>query len=174
MPVLPFQGKAPEIADDVFIAPTAYVIGDVKIGAGSSVFFGAVLRGDIQPIVVGARSNIQDQVTIHTSRGIGPCTVEDNATIGHGAVLHGCTIQEWATVGMQATVLDRAVLASGSMAAAQALIRVGQEIPAGMVAGGVPAKVIRALTEDEKHFNTTAVEHYVRSAEEYRRVCAEA
>ncbi|MCB0328086.1 MAG: gamma carbonic anhydrase family protein [Bdellovibrionales bacterium] len=167
MPVIPYRGKTPQIAEGVFIAPNAYVIGDVTIGEESSVFFGAVLRGDINPIVIGKRTNIQENVVMHTSRGLGPCVCEDEVTVGHGAVLHGCHVKDRALIGMQATVLDESVVEEDAMVAAQSLVRMKFIIPKNMMAAGVPAKVLREVSELERKFTVSGVTHYIETAQYY-------
>ena len=173
MPILSLLGKTPNIGKDVFIAPNAYVIGDVTIGDNSSVFFGAVLRGDINPLVIGAKTNIQEHVTMHTSRGLGPCVLEDEVTIGHGAVLHGCTVRSGGLVGMNATVLDEAIVEEGALVAAGSLVRMKTVIPENMMAAGVPAKIIREVSSQERKFTTSGVDHYIKLGLEYSELLAE-
>jgi carbonic anhydrase/acetyltransferase-like protein (isoleucine patch superfamily) len=136
--------KTPSIAKNVFIAPGAHVIGDVTIKENSSVWFNAVLRGDLEPIVIGEGSNIQDGVVVHTDKGF-PCIIGNNVTIGHNAIVHGARVEDGALVGMGATVLTGAKLGKGAVLGAGALLPEGKEIPDHMLAVGVPAKVIRAV-----------------------------
>ncbi|NBW41519.1 gamma carbonic anhydrase family protein [bacterium] len=168
MPVISYHDKTPRIADDVFIAPNAYVIGDVEIGSGSSVFFGAVVRGDINPIIIGAKTNLQEHAVLHTSRGLGPCIVEDEVTIGHGAVLHGCHVRNRALIGMQATVLDESIIDEDALVAANSLVRMKMHVPKKMMAAGVPAQVLREVNELEREFTRSGVEHYVTTAAFYK------
>lgn len=170
MPIAEYKGKTPRVAESVFIAPNAYVIGDVTIGPESSVFFGAVLRGDINPIIIGSRTNIQEHAVLHTSRGLGPCICEDEVTIGHGAILHGCHIKNRALIGMQATVLDEAIIEEESLVAAHSLVRMKTIIPPRMMAAGVPAKVLREVNDQERSFTTSGVHHYIETARYYRTV----
>ncbi len=167
VPTLEFEGKTPSIGKNVFIAPNAWVIGDVTVGDNSSIFFGAVLRGDINPIIIGSRVNIQEHAIFHTSRGLGPCVVEDEVTIGHGAILHGCTAKKGSLIGMNATVLDEAIVGERAMVAAQALVKMKAIIPDDMLAAGVPAKVLREANEQERAFIDSGVEHYCHLGEEY-------
>ena len=122
MAVISFADKTPQIAAPHFIAPDAWVIGDVTIAGLVSIFFHAVLRGDIEPISVGEGSNIQEHAMLHTSRGLGPCTVGKNVTIGHRAIIHGCTIEDSCIIGMGSVILDGAVIGKNSIVGAQALV----------------------------------------------------
>lgn len=131
-----YGGFSPRIADDVFVAPTANIIGNVEIGAGSSVWFCTVIRGDEGLIAIGERSNLQDGAIIHCNAG-DAVTIGDNVTIGHGAIIHGCTIHSGVLVGMGAVVLDNAVVESGAQIAAGAVVGPGKLVPAGTLWGGV-------------------------------------
>jgi carbonic anhydrase/acetyltransferase-like protein (isoleucine patch superfamily) len=136
--------KVPNLAKGVFIAPGAQIIGSVTLEQNSSVWFNAVLRGDLEPIVVGEGSNIQDSAVLHTDESF-PCVLGKNVTIGHGAIVHGATINDGALVGMGATVLTGAKLGKGAVLGAGALLPEGKEIPDHMLAVGVPAKIIRPV-----------------------------
>lgn len=138
----------PELPDDgdVWIAPDANVIGRVIMGQAASVWFGATLRGDNEPITVGAGSNIQENCVLHSDPGY-PLSIGENCTIGHMAILHGCTIGDGALIGMGATVLNGAVIGAGSLIGAGALVTEGKDIPAGSLVMGAPGKVVRALDE---------------------------
>ncbi|WP_328869861.1 gamma carbonic anhydrase family protein [Streptomyces sp. NBC_00287] len=142
-------GREPKVDADVFVAPTASVIGDVTLSAGASVWYGAVLRGDVERISVGAQSNVQDNCTLHADPGF-PVSVGERVSIGHNAVVHGATVEDDCLIGMGATVLNGAVIGAGSLVAAQALVPQGMVVPAGSLVAGVPAKVKRELTEEEK------------------------
>ncbi|MGW0911973.1 gamma carbonic anhydrase family protein [Streptomyces sp. NPDC002784] len=142
-------GREPKVDEDVFVAPTASVIGDVTLRAGASVWYGAVLRGDVERISVGASSNVQDNCTLHADPGF-PVTVGERVSIGHNAVVHGATVEDDCLVGMGATVLNGAVIGAGSLVAAQALVPQGMVVPPGSLVAGVPAKVKRELTEEER------------------------
>lgn len=142
-------GKEPSIAPDAFTAPTSVVIGEVTMAAGSSVWYHTVLRADCGPIVLGADTNIQDNCTVHVDPGF-PVTVGERVSVGHNAVLHGCTVEDDVLVGMGATVLNGAHIGAGSLIAAQALVPQGMRVPPGSLVAGVPAKVRRELTEEER------------------------
>jgi carbonic anhydrase/acetyltransferase-like protein (isoleucine patch superfamily) len=142
-------GKEPSIAPDAFTAPTSVVIGEVTMAAGSSVWYHTVLRADCGPIVLGADTNIQDNCTVHVDPGF-PVTVGERVSVGHNAVLHGCTVEDDVLVGMGATVLNGAHIGAGSLIAAQALVPQGMRVPPGSLVAGVPAKVKRQLTEEER------------------------
>ncbi|MDQ0936052.1 gamma carbonic anhydrase family protein [Streptomyces turgidiscabies] len=142
-------GRDPKVDEDVFVAPTSSVIGDVTLRAGASVWYGAVLRGDVERISVGARSNIQDNCTLHADLGF-PVTIGERVSVGHNAVVHGATVEDDCLIGMGATVLNGAVIGAGSLVAAQALVPQGMEVPPGSLVAGVPAKVRRELTVEER------------------------
>lgn len=142
-------GKEPRIAPDAFTAPTSVVMGDVTMAAGASVWYHTVLRADCGPIVLGADTNIQDNCTVHVDPGF-PVTVGERVSVGHNAVIHGCTIEDDVLVGMGATVLNGAHIGAGSLVAAQALVPQGMRVPPGSLVAGVPAKVRRELTEEER------------------------
>lgn len=166
MPVLSYRGMTPDIADDVFIAPTAVVVGDVTIEAGANIWFGAVIRGDTAPIRIGARTNIQDNCTLHADENT-PCTIGADCSLGHNAVVHGATIEDGVLVGMHATVLNHAVVESGALVAAGALVPEGKRIPAGQLAVGVPAKAVRPVSEVERARMADGIQHYLAYAEAY-------
>ncbi|MFF2427969.1 gamma carbonic anhydrase family protein [Streptomyces mirabilis] len=147
--IMGIGGKDPQVDPEAFTAPTSVVIGDVTLHAGASVWYGAVLRADFGPIVVGADSNIQDNCTLHVDPGF-PITVGERVSVGHNAVLHGATVEDDCLIGMGATVLNGAVIGAGSLVAAQALVPQGMRVPPGSLVAGVPAKVKRPLTEEER------------------------
>jgi len=159
MPVFPFKGVWPTIADDVFIAPGAMIIGDVTVLEGASIWYNAVVRGDVAPIVIGRRTNIQDNCTLHVDADA-PLTIGEECTVGHGAVLHGATVGHHVLIGMKAVVLSHARVGSGSIIGACALVAEHKTIPEGVLAIGIPAKVARPLTPAES-------EHIVSSADGY-------
>ncbi len=144
--LLPFDGHSPEIDPSAWIAPNATLIGRVRVLADASVWYGCVLRGDIDDIVLGKGSNLQDNSTVHTDEGV-PTTIGTGVGIGHGAIIHGTTIEDGCLIGMGATLLNGSIIRTGALVAAGALVREGQEIPAGMMAAGVPAKVRGELDE---------------------------
>lgn len=142
-------GREPKIDEGAFVAPTASVIGDVTLETGASLWYGAVARGDVERISVGARSNIQDNCTLHADPGF-PVTIGERVSVGHNAVVHGATVEDDCLIGMGATVLNGAVIGAGSLVAAQALVPQGMRVPPGSLVAGVPAKVRRELTEEER------------------------
>lgn len=142
-----FQGINPRIGDGVYVSPTATVIGDVELGEGSSVWYGAVVRGDVWSIRVGERSNIQDGCVCHVTTGGPELVIGRDVTIGHRAVLHSCTIEDACLVGMGAIILDGAVIGEGSVVAAGAVVLEGTRIPPRSLVAGVPARVKRSVDE---------------------------
>jgi carbonic anhydrase/acetyltransferase-like protein (isoleucine patch superfamily) len=148
MVVLPFEDAVPEIHPTAYLAETATVIGRVRIAEDASVWFGAVLRGDIDEIVLGPGSNLQDNAVIHTEAG-SPTIVGAGVSIGHGAVVHGCRVEDGCLIGMNATVLNGAVIGADSLVAAGAVVLEGTVVPPRSLVAGVPAKVRRELTDEE-------------------------
>lgn len=151
----------------LFVAPDAAVIGAVELGEDSSVWYGAVLRGDTEPIRVGARSNIQDGTVVHTDEGF-PTTIGDGVTVGHNVILHGCTIADGCTIGMGAILLNGSRVGANSLVAAGALLPEGREYPADSLVMGVPARAVRELTEAERARVAEGSEVYVLRAREHR------
>lgn len=147
--IVGINGKEPQVDPEAFVAPTASVIGDVTLHAGASVWYGAVVRGDVERITVGASANVQDNVTLHADPGF-PVSVGERVSIGHNAVVHGATVEDDCLIGMGATVLNGAVIGAGSLVAAQALVPQGMVVPPASLVAGVPAKVRRELTEEER------------------------
>lgn len=142
-------GREPAVDSQAYVAPTAVVVGDVTLGPDTSVWYQAVLRGDCESVSLGAGSNVQDNCTVHADPGF-PVVIGDRVTVGHNAVVHGCTVGDDVLVGMGATVLNGAVIGSGSLVAAQALVPQGMQVPPGSLVAGVPAKVKRPLTDEER------------------------
>lgn len=165
--ILPYKGIMPKIADDAFIAPNAVIIGDVEIGSQSNVWFNCVIRGDVNTIRIGERTNIQDGTVIHVTRKTGPTKIGSGVTIGHMALLHACTLEDGCFIGMQSTVMDGAVVKSGAMVAAGAIITPNKKIPSGQIWAGNPAKYMRDLKQEEKDFIPISENNYVELAEEY-------
>lgn len=143
------DGKEPRIHPEAFAAPTSVAVGDVTLGAEASIWYHTVLRGDGDSITLGARSNVQDNCTVHADPGF-PVVVGEGVSVGHNAVLHGCTVEDGVLIGMGATVLNGARIGAGSLVAAQALVPQGMEVPPGSLVAGVPAKVRRELTAEER------------------------
>lgn len=165
--LIELQGiPAPKVGARVFIAPGARVIGACILGDDASVWFNAVLRGDLEPIEIGERSNIQDGAVLHTDAGM-PCRIGREVTVGHGAIVHGAYVEDGALIGMGAVVLSGARIGKGALVAAGALVPEGKEIPAGWLAMGVPAKAVRELTPEEKERIARGVDHYVKEKDRY-------
>ena len=171
MTLLPFEGHEPEVAPDAWVAPTAVLVGAVRLGSRSSVWYGAVLRADGAPISIGAGSNVQDGCVLHTDPGLA-ATVGDGVLIGHGAVVHGCTVEDGALIGIGSTVLNGARIGAGSIVAAGAVVLEGVQVPPGQLVAGVPAKVRRPLTEDETAAVRLGTARYVELARQHARVNA--
>jgi carbonic anhydrase/acetyltransferase-like protein (isoleucine patch superfamily) len=139
----------PEVDPTAYVAPTATLIGDVRVGADSSIWFGVVLRGDVAPIRIGARTSVQDNSVVHATGGLSATTVGDGCTVGHGVILHGCTVRDGVLVGMGSVVLDNAELGEECLLGAGSLVAPGQRIPPRVLALGRPAKVVRSLGEED-------------------------
>lgn len=165
MPVIAFKDWIPKIGKKVWVAPTAYVTGQSELADEVSVFFGASLRGDINRIIVGRGSNIQDNAVLHTSIGLGDCVVGEDVTVGHAAILHGCTIKDRCIIGMHSTILDNAVIGEDCIIGANSLVTMNTVIPSGSLAFGNPAKVVRPITPAER-------KQLMESAQSYREKAA--
>ncbi len=166
--ILPHHGKWPVIHETAWIAPSADLIGEVEIGAHSSIWFQVVVRGDVNPIKIGARTNIQDHSLLHVTRRVSPLNIGDEVTVGHRATLHGCTIGNRVLVGMGAIVLDDAVIGDDCIVGAGALVTKGTVVPAGSLVVGAPAKVTRMLKPEELEFLKKSAANYVADSSEYR------
>ena len=165
--LLPHGDAFPEVATSAWVAPGAYVIGDVHLGEESSVWYGAVLRGDTEPIRVGARTNIQDGCVLHADPGY-PATVGDDCVVGHNAILHGCEIESGCLVGMGATILNGAKVGQGSIVAAGAVVPEGKEFPPRSLIVGIPAKRVKDLSEEQTADIARGVREYVERAASHR------
>jgi carbonic anhydrase/acetyltransferase-like protein (isoleucine patch superfamily) len=166
--ILPYRGVWPRLHESVFVAEGARIIGDVEIGADSSVWFNAVVRGDVCPIRIGERTNVQDNVTLHVTHDTGPLNIGSRATIGHNAVLHACTVRDETLIGMGAVLLDDCVIEPRTLVAAGSLVRQGFVAPSGMLVAGVPAAVKRPLTQDELRNVLESPDNYARYVAAYR------
>lgn len=168
-----FQGMQPQIDSSAFIAETAVVIGDVTVGAESSIWYNVVARGDVNFIRIGARSNIQDLTMLHVTHRKhaddpgAPLVIGDDVTVGHSVTLHGCTIENGAFIGMQAMVMDKAVVGEGALVGARALVTEGTVIPPHTLWVGAPARYKRDLTPDEIAWLQRSAGNYVRYSREY-------
>ncbi|MEM7570434.1 MAG: gamma carbonic anhydrase family protein [Pseudomonadota bacterium] len=160
--------KHPALASDVFIAPGAQVIGDVTIGAGSSIWFNCVLRGDVQVIDVGERTNIQDGTVVHVTRKTHGTFIGNDVLIGHMAMIHGCTLKDWSFIGLGAIVMDGCVVEEDGMLAAGAMLTPGKTVGKGELWGGRPAKLMRTLTNEQIEKNRKAAPGYAALAQVYR------
>jgi len=167
MTVRPFLKSQPRLGERVFVADNATVIGDVALGDDSSVWFGAVIRGDVHRIRIGARTNIQDNCTLHVTTGTHAVTIGDEVTMGHGVIAHGCTIERGALIGMGSRVLDGAVVGESALVGAGALVSEGMHVPPRTLVVGVPARVKRELTPEELARLEESWKHYVELKEHY-------
>ncbi len=167
--IIPYKEKQPQIGANVFIAPTAVVIGDVHIQDNVSIWFNAVIRADNDAIYIGENSNIQDNATVHVDAN-DPVQIGSNVTVGHNAVIHGCTLEDGALVGIGAVILNKAVIGKGAVISAGAVVMRAQQVAAYHLATGVPAKVKKALDPQLwSHYNASAA-HYLHLKEEYKTV----
>lgn len=158
--------QLPRLADDCWIADSAHVSGNVEIGPETSVWPGAIMRGDTELIQIGGQSNIQDLCCLHGDPGF-PCIIGDRVTVGHGAIVHGATVQSDCLIGIGAIVLNGATISSGSIVAAGALVPEGKTIPPNSLVMGTPAKVIRETTAEDREKITRGTEHYVELSRAY-------
>ncbi len=154
------EEKKPVISEGVFVAESADIIGNVELAEGVNVWFGAVLRGDVEKITIGKNSNIQDNSTVHTDFGI-PCTVGENVTVGHNVILHSCKVEDNVIVGMGSTLLNGAKVASNCIVGANSLVTHKTPVEEGVLILGSPAKIVRKLTEEEINHIRENAEHYV-------------
>ncbi len=159
--------KTPQLHESVFVAEGARIIGDVTIGAQSSVWYNCVLRGDINRIVIGERSNIQDGTIIHLENDLG-CIVGNDVTVGHGAILHGCTIEDGALIGMGAILLSGSIIRRGAVVGAGAVVKEGTVVPKNSLIVGVPGKVLKTLSPDTYDDHVQWAAKYVSLAEIHR------
>jgi carbonic anhydrase/acetyltransferase-like protein (isoleucine patch superfamily) len=164
----PYLGRRPVVDPSAFVAPSTSVIGEVTIGASSSIWYGAVIRGDVMPIRIGARTSIQDNSVLHATGGWAETVVGDECTVGHSVILHGCKIGHRVLVGMGSIVLDEVEIGDGAMIGAGSLVTARTKIPPGMLAHGRPCKPVRPLTAEEHGRILEASELYVRYAREHR------
>ena len=164
--ILTLAGRTPRIGASVYVAPSADVIGDVELAEDSSVWFQCVLRGDIEPIRVGLKSNIQDGTVIHTMKGA-PTIVGDWVTVGHGALLHGCTVGDHCLIGMGAVLLNHVQVGEGSIIAAGALVAENTVIPPRSLYMGIPARFKRAVTDEELAYIDMHATNYLRYKKDY-------
>lgn len=167
--IIPYGDIAPTLGDRAYVAPGAVVIGDVHLGEDSSVFFNAVVRGDVGRIRIGRRTNIQDLSMVHVTTDHADTHVGDDVTVGHRVVLHGCTVGDACLIGMGSVVLDLAEVGEGAVVGAGALVPPGMKIPPRMLALGVPAKVVRPVSDAERTLGIDGAVAYLEMAQQYRR-----
>jgi gamma-carbonic anhydrase len=163
----PLDGVRPRLGRGVFLAEICAVIGDVELGDESSIWYGTVVRGDVMPIRIGARTNVQDGTIVHVTAGRFGTVIGSDCTIGHGAIIHACTVEDHCLIGMGSTLLDGAVIGSGSLVGAGALVTPGTVIPPGSLVIGSPARVKRPVTDKEREQIEYGAAHYVELARRY-------
>jgi carbonic anhydrase/acetyltransferase-like protein (isoleucine patch superfamily) len=166
-PLFPYRGVLPTVDASAFVAPTASVIGDVVLGPGSSIWYGAVIRGDVMPIRIGERTSIQDNAVLHATGGWHDTVVGDRVTVGHSVILHGCQVGSDCLIGMGSIVLDAAEIGDWVMLGAGSLVTARTRIPSGVLAMGRPARPIRELTDEERARIAEAAELYVGYARDH-------
>lgn len=165
--VITWKNKKPDLGPHVLLASGARVIGDVVAGDETNIWFNVVIRGDVNTIRIGFRTNIQDNSVIHVSRGNGPTTIGNDVTIGHSAVIHACTIEDNCLIGMGAVILDGVIIRKNSLVAAGSVVTPGKNFPPGSMIMGSPAKAVRNLTSDEIKSLEASADHYVELARTY-------
>jgi carbonic anhydrase/acetyltransferase-like protein (isoleucine patch superfamily) len=173
MLILSYNDHKPTIADSAFIAPNSTIIGNVIIGAESSIWFQCVIRADVQSITIGDCTNIQDGSVIHVTRVNGPTKIGSYVTIGHRALLHACTIEDYGFIGMGATLLDGVLVQKGGMVAAGSVVTSGKIIASGEIWAGNPARLLRLMRQEEIDFLAISAENYRRHCHEYRIICSQ-
>lgn len=166
--VLAYLDKTPKIDDEAFVAETAVITGDVEIGADSGIWYGCVLRGDVNAIRIGKGVNIQDGTVVHVSKPFGT-VIGDGVSIGHMALIHACTLEEGSFVGMKACVMDGAVVEAGALVAAGSLVTPGKRVPAGQMWAGSPARYIRDVNDKDLEMMNYVQPNYVKLAHEYKK-----
>lgn len=164
--IIEYRGAKPDVEKAAFVADSAAVSGDVVIGAGSSVWFGAAIRAEAAAIRIGSKSNVQDNATLHSDYGC-PVIIGDNVSVGHNAIVHGAVVEDGALIGMHATVLNGARIGEGALVAAGALVRENEVVPPRALVVGVPGKVVRTLDDDAVERNRANAQTYAEEAEEY-------
>jgi len=167
--IYPYEGKYPVIHPSVFMSEDVIIVGDVHIAEDVNLWFGTVIRGDVNQVRIGARTNIQDNCTLHETYQKYPLIIGEDVTVGHAAVLHACTLHDACLIGMGATVLDNAVVHSESLVAAGAVVREGFEVPPGTLVAGVPARIVRELSDEEREHVRESARQYLRYVESYRK-----
>jgi len=169
MIIRPFQGKSPTIDPTAFIAENAVLIGDVTIGPKASIWYHCVIRGDVNRVVIGAETNVQDGTIVHAETVDGPTLIGTRVTIGHNAIVHGCLIEDECLIGMGAIILSYSKIGKGSLIAAGALIKEHEVVPPGTIMAGIPAKSRGPVTEPMTQRASIGCDHYLELAEIYRK-----
>jgi len=165
--ILPYKDIYPELGEMVYIAPGAWVIGDVVIGDRSSIWFNTIVRGDVNFIRIGSETNVQDNCVLHVTAGKFPLHIGNRVTIGHRAIVHGCVIEEECLIGMGAIILDGARIGRGSVIAAGAVVSPGTEVPENSLVMGIPATVKKSIGDAERKLVADSVQHYLQLSEDY-------
>lgn len=165
--LLPYKGVLPQLGEGVYVAPGAWVIGDVVIGNGSSIWFNTLVRGDMHFIRIGAKTNIQDNSTLHVTAEKFPLVIGDRVTVGHRAIVHGCVVEDDCMIGMGAVVMDGASIGAGSLVGAGAVVTPGTVVPPGSLVLGAPARVTRPVNGREHRLIVDAAAHYLDLARDY-------
>lgn len=168
--IFPYQGNYPRVSKNVFLASGVKIIGDVEIGSGTSIWYNSVIRGDVNYIKIGKDCNIQDLSMLHVTTEKFPLTIGDMVTVGHSVVLHGCEIQNLSLLGMGAVILDGARVEENSIVAAGSVVKEGFVVPSGKLVAGVPARIIRPLSDEEIAYFVTSARQY----KKYSEISAEA
>ncbi len=171
--ILPFGGHIPRIGRDVFLAPNATIIGDVEIADGASIWFGAVVRGDIGAIRIGPRTNVQDCAVLHLTDGLSQTILGADITVGHGAILHGCVVGDGCLIGMGSILLDNAHIGAGSVVAAGSVVTARTVIPPRSLVRGTPARILREVTPEESVLGVNGAAHYLQTARRFRAICGD-
>lgn len=166
--LLPYKGITPKLHETVFVQDGVRIIGDVEIGEKSSVWFNTVIRGDVNYIRIGKRTNIQDNSSLHVTKDIYPLIIGDDVTVGHGVVLHGCTVKDRCLIGMGAVLLDDAEIGPDSIVGAGALVTEGTKVPSGSLVIGMPARVSRPLRPEEISRILRSADNYIEYTRNYR------
>lgn len=167
--IISFKGKSPSISDNAMVAPGAKIIGDVRVGEESTIWFNAVLRGDEAPITIGNRCSIQDNSTIHLYEDA-PVIIEDEVTVGHNVILHGCRIGKRSIIGMGSTILDNSEIGEESIVGANTLVPSGKKFPPRSLIVGSPGKVVRELNDKDLELIQLSIDTYVQKGYDYREI----
>ena len=166
--IRPYKGKSPNIDSSAYVENSAHIIGDVVIGEESSIWFNAVVRGDVNYIKIGARTNVQDSSVLHVTKDTHPLIIGDEVTVGHNVTLHGCTIKDMCLIGMGSIILDGAEIGEGSIVGAGALVKEGMRVEPGTLIVGVPARMVRELSDGELERIRQSARNYIGYMDNYK------